>query len=266
MRYVWHVIVLVLCATCVVACAPDWQSAQPSLLAAQLAKADNAAAQRRLFYVGIALWPEQWSENDVVDLAETLRTSSSFEVVPMIASNYFADGPIAYPIADDAAIANLIATAASRAGPDDLVFVHISTHGGPGLLARKIEDGPQSTLGAAGLARLLAPLGKHRTVIVVSACYSGSLIASLRGPDRIIMTAARADRSSFGCQASSRHTFFGDAELRGFDTRDRSLHQAFIVISDDVAAMEQERHYRPPSQPQVWVGAGVQDLYEAPLF
>src|SRR5208282_1179405 len=196
----------------------------------------------------------------------TLRTTSSLEVVPLIASNFIADGPRPYPVADDAAIVGLVRTAAERAGPDDLVFVHISTHGGPGVLARKIEGRPTEILRAAGLARLLAPLGAHHTVIVLSACYSGSLIGTLRSPDRIIMTAARADRSSFGCEASSRHTFFGDAELRGFDTRGRSLHQAFIVISDEVAAMEQASHYGPPSQPQVSVGAEVKDLYEAPVF
>ncbi len=258
--------VLLACTAWLGACAPDWQSDQPSLLAAQTEKAATPAAHRRLYYIGLALWPEQWSQNDVVDLAQTLRATSNFEVVPLIASDFIADGPRTYPAADDATIASLVRTAAERAGPDDLVFVHISTHGGPGVLARKIEGGPQDILRAPGLARLLAPLAAHHTVIVLSACYSASLIASLRSPDRIIMTAARADRSSFGCQPSSRHTFFGDAELRGFDQRGRSLHQAFIVIKDEVALMEQARHYGPPSQPQVSVGADVKDLYEAPLF
>ncbi len=258
--------VLLACAAWLGACAADWQGDQPSLLATQTAKAENPATHRRLFYIGLALWPEQWSQNDVVDLAETLRATSSFEVVPLIASDFIADGPRTYPVADDAAIADLVRTAAEHAGPDDLVFVHVSTHGGPGVLARKIEGGPQDIVRASWLARLLAPLGAHHTVIVLSACYSGSLIGSLESRDRIIMTAARADRSSFGCAAMSRHTFFGDAELRGFGTRGRSLHQVFIVIGDEVAAMEQAEHYGPPSEPQVSVGAGVKELYDSPVF
>jgi hypothetical protein len=258
--------VLLACAAWLCGCAPDWQTTQPSLLAAQMAKADAPTTRPRLFYIGLALWPEQWSQNDVVDLGATLRATSDFEVVPLIASDFVAEGARTYPVAADDAIANLVRTAAERARPDDLVFVHISTHGGPSVLARKIEGGAEDLLFGNQLARLLAPLKKHRTVIVLSACYSGSLIGSLVSADRIIMTAARADRSSFGCQASSRHTFFGDAELDGFGERGRSLHQAFIVISDDVAAMEQARHFGPPSQPQVFVGAGVRALYDAPEF
>jgi hypothetical protein len=115
------------------------------------------------------------------------------------------------------------------------------------------------------LARLLQPLAGHRTVIVVSACYSGSLIGDLRAPERIIITAARADRSSFGCAPGSRHTLFGEAEVRAFGQRDRSLRQVFAAIRDDVARMESEERYQP-SEPQVWVGARATDLYDAPVF
>ena len=102
-------------------------------------------------------------------------------------------------------------------------------------------------------------------MIIISACYSGSLIGDLRAPDRIIITAARADRSSFGCAPDSRHTFFGDAEMHAFGQQDRSLRQVFAVIRDDVARMESGERYQP-SKPQVWVGANMTDLYDAPLF
>jgi hypothetical protein len=257
--------ILLVFAACLAACAPDWRADQPSLLAAQLAKADSPAKHPRLFYVGLALYPEQWSQNDVVDLAEALRNTSSFEVVPLIASNMLAGSRGTYPVADDAAISGLIRTAAARAGPDDIVFVHISTHGGPGVLARKIAGGPETALTAAQLASRLSALGTHRTVIIISACYSGSLIGAVRSPARIVITAARADRSSFGCEASSHHTFFGEAELRGFGEQGRTLHQVVAVIRDDVATMEHASRYTP-SLPQVSVGAQVTDLYESPMF
>jgi hypothetical protein len=219
---------------------------------------------KRLFYVGLALYSEHWSENDVVELAGELRDASKFFVVPMIASNVTSDRGI-YPIADDAAIASLIRSAAAQAGPDDVIFVDISTHGAPRALASKVGDGPLTELTSRELARKLAPLAGHRSVIVISACFSGSLIADLRAPDRIIITAARADRTSFGCAPDSRHTFFGDAELRAFAQPDHSLHQVFGNIRDDVAGMERAKRYTP-SEPQVSVGAGVSDLYETPAF
>jgi hypothetical protein len=258
--------VLLVCAACFGGCATDGTAEQPTVPAAQTAAAASPAAHPRLFYIGLALYPEQWSRNDVVDLADTLRSNSPLEVVPLIASNYPDGAQPAYPVADDPTMAGLIRSAAERAGPDDVVFVHISTHGGPGVLARQTDDGRQDVIGEFRLWQLLEPLGRHRTIIALSACYSGSLIGSLQSPNRIIITAARADRSSFGCAAVSRHTFFGDAELAGFGVRGRSLHQAFTVITHEVASMEQAQEYGPPSQPQISVGAGVRELYDSPLF
>jgi hypothetical protein len=222
-------------------------------------------AQRRLFYIGLALYSETWSQNDVVALSDELQRNSDFVVVPLIASNYIA-ARRQYPIADDARIATLVRTAATSAAPGDIVVVHISTHGAPGLLASRIGNQSTTAMTARSLAQRLAPLGGHDTVVIVSACYSGSLIDALRAPDRIVIAAARADRSSFGCAAGAQHTFFGNAELEAFSEPHRSLQQAFDAMRGDVARMEREQKYRPPSEPQVWVGSNVRDLYTAPLF
>ncbi len=221
--------------------------------------------RHRLFYIGLALWPESWSENDVVELAEELRQTTAFDVQPLIASNFAETAPAKYPLADDRTIATMISATAHRASPGDIVFIHISTHGARGILAREVDDRPPTVLTASALARQLAPLAGQRTVIVLSACYSGSLIGALRAPDRIIITAARADRSSFGCAAGNRHTWFGEAELRGFAEPARSLRQVFTAIRGDIAHMEREQRVTP-SEPQISVGDDVNDLYDAPIF
>ena len=182
-------------------------------------------------------------------------TRARYRVVPMIASNV-TSGARLYPIADDATIAALVGTAATQAGPDDIVFVDISSHGASQVLARKVGNHAPTALSSRELARKLEPLVGHPTVIIISACYSGSLIGDLRAPERIIITAARADRSSFGCAPDNRHTFFGEAELHAFGQQNRSLHQAFATIRDDVARMELGKRYQP-SEPQVWVGANM---------
>ena len=237
---------------------------QTTLSAQQQQVAHAPANGRRLFYIGLGLYSEPWSENDVVELAGRLQSTSQYRVVPMFASNVTSAGN-RYPIANDATIAAMVATAAAQAGPDDIVFVDISSHGGRQVLARKVGNNAPTALSSHELARKLEPLAGHRTVIVVSACYSGSLIGDLRAPERIIITAARADRSSFGCASGNRHTFFGEAELHAFGQQDRSLHQAFTDLRDEVARMEAKQRYQP-SEPQVWVGADVADLYNAPGF
>jgi hypothetical protein len=221
-------------------------------------------AGERLFYIGLALYSEHWSENDVVELGDKLREESGYQVVPMVASN-LRPHVSRLPTADDATILSFVRTAAVQAGPHDIIFVHISTHGAPYELARRIGEGETTGLSSRELARVLAPLVGHPTIIVISACYSGSFIRDLRGPRRIILTAARADRSSFGCGAGNRHTLFGEAELRAFSEPARSLRQIFAAIRNNVAGMEHRQHF-PPSQPQVSVGAEVADLYDAPMF
>jgi hypothetical protein len=228
------------------------------------ANAESPTSGKRLFYIGLALYSESWSENDIVELATELKRTSDFAVVPLIASNVLSE-PRKFPIADDATIAAFVKTATERAVPGDIVLVHISTHGADGMLARKIGDGAPTALTARALARQLAPLDGRRTVIIISACFSGSLIGDLSSPQRIILTSARADRSSFGCAAGNRHTFFGEAELYGFAQRDRSLRQVFLAIRGDIARMEETKRYRP-SEPQVSVGADVTDLYDDPVF
>lgn len=94
-----------LCATIaglMLALASPGRCAEPQ--ASPLAQHQTAANGKRLFYIGLALYSEPWSENDVVELSDRLRTASRYHVVPMIASNVVsAQGP--YPIANDANIA-----------------------------------------------------------------------------------------------------------------------------------------------------------------
>jgi hypothetical protein len=222
------VVALALASASLTGCAEP----QAALFAQQQQVANTPEKTSRLFYIGLGLYSEPWSENDVVELADMLQHASQYRVVPLIASNV-TSGARQYPIADDATIATLVISAATQAGPDDIVFVDVSSHGASRMLARKVGNHSPTALSSHELARKLEPLAEHRTVIIISACYSGSLIGDLRAPERIIITAARADRSSFGCAPDSRHTFFGEAEAHAFGQQDRSLHQVFTAIRDD---------------------------------
>jgi len=85
-------------------------------------------------------------------------------------------------------------------------LIHLTSHGSPeGLYLAQA-----GTLDPAYLADVVdAACGKYPTVILVSACYSGVfLIDALEGPNRIILTAARDDRPSFGCSSDTRYTYW----------------------------------------------------------
>ena len=80
------------------------------------------------------------------------------------------------------------------------------------LLAFPVGADPQDRAEVLDeLARLLEPLAERNLVIVISACYSGGFIDALKDERTLVMTAARADRTSFGCSDDSDFTYFGRA-------------------------------------------------------
>ena len=89
------------------------------------------------------------------------------------------------------------------------------------------------------------------------------LTLSPRPLDAIVVTAARRDRSSFGCNASMRFTVFDECILRAID---RGL--LWQTVMDHaracVAQHEQDADYHPPSEPQLFIGPGVAQLTAFP--
>lgn len=61
--------------------------------------------------------------------------------------------------------------------------------------------------------------GTLPTVILMSACYSGRFLEDgMQQPNRIILTAARKDRTSFGCQAEAEYTYWDGCLLDDLGT------------------------------------------------
>lgn len=100
------------------------------------------------------------------------------------------------------------------------------------------------------------------TILVVSACYSG--IFAQRGmlaPNRLIMTAARADRSSFGCGEDDIYPFFDACFLEAFGQAEGWIGLAELVRVC-VAREEERTNMSPPSEPQFAVGEAIRPLVE----
>ncbi|HVW72069.1 MAG TPA: C13 family peptidase [Rhizomicrobium sp.] len=94
------------------------------------------------------------------------------------------------------------------------------------------------------------------SVIVMSSCFSGQFVPALAGDNRIIMTAARPDRTSFGCGEMDHYTFFDDCFLRAMPLAD-DFPGLGGLVQQCVAAREQEMKATPPSEPQLSVGPGM---------
>ena len=111
-------------------------------------------------------------------------------------------------------------------------------------------------LPASELAALLAPLKQRNKVVVISACYSGGFIPPLKDEKTLVMTAARADRVSFGCSEENDFTYFGRALFAEALGETDNLERAFELAKERVAEREQSDGFEP-SEPQIWAPRGV---------
>jgi hypothetical protein len=95
--------------------------------------------------------------------------------------------------------------------------------------------------------------GQRPTVVILSACYSGIFVQALAGPSRMVLTAARPDRTSFGCGVSDRYPYFDTCFLREVPAA-RDFVRLGLAVQQCVTRLEAETGSEPPSEPQLTVG------------
>lgn len=131
-------------------------------------------------------------------------------------------------------------------------FIYLTTHGAP--LGVAMGNGIASLREIGDL--IDQSCADRPTVVVVSACFSGMFIPVLQADNRMILTAARADRTSFGCGETNKYTFFDQCILESLP---KSMN--FPMLADDakecVAAREKAENVSPPSEPQVSIGSSI---------
>jgi hypothetical protein len=161
------------------------------------------------------------------------------------------------PLATRESITRAVRTLAQQTGPEDLVFIYLTSHGT--AEHDLVLDQPRLELGdlpADELASALAPLKNRDKIIVISACYSGGFIPALKDERTLIMTASRADRVSFGCSEEADFTYFGDALFARALVETDDLQHAFQEAKSFVAEREIADNFEA-SEPQIWAPKGV---------
>jgi hypothetical protein len=140
----------------------------------------------------------------------------------------------------------------------DVLFLSISSHGAQGAaIAVSNSQLPLNDLTDEDLAEALNDSGIKWRVIIISACYAGAFIDSLKDPRTIIITAAAADRTSFGCSNDRDLTYFGEAFYRDALPEARSLREAFEKAKSAIAVRERREHV-DPSKPQAYFGTEME--------
>ncbi len=243
-----------------------WRLAVLALLAGLFGQVASQA-QVEVDPAGFSNWAvgivaADWRDSDgaTIEAFENAKTAltESFESVGFKAENIAAlslrpNGANGWALASEVAFASIASKAQTASSGCLLYFM---SHGSP----EGIVLGREGLLGPVRMNNLVTQwCGERPTVVVVSACYSGVFVPALAGPNRMVMTAARPDRTSFGCKAEFEYTFYDGCVLQSLPSADD-----FVDLASRTrrCVTELEHGYRlAPSEPQSLIGADVEDLF-----
>jgi hypothetical protein len=165
------------------------------------------------------------------------------------------------PMASVSTIGEALGTLAERMNrEEDILFVFLTSHGTTTHELKLQQPGfALRDLPAQELGRMLRRSGIRWKVVVVSACYSGGFIDSLRDDNTLVITAARYDRSSFGCTDDAEMTYFGRAFFKEALPKSRTFQEAFARADELVAEWERKDQPKEPrSLPQLRSAAPIE--------
>ncbi|HEY2445842.1 MAG TPA: C13 family peptidase [Rhizomicrobium sp.] len=129
-------------------------------------------------------------------------------------------------------------------------LLYLTSHGSPDGMVLG-----ETILQPAQLTRIVKnSCGERPTVVIVSACFSGIFVPALAAANRLILTAARADRTSFGCGQTDRYSYFDECVLSAW-SHTASFPALGRQAQACVSAREAKEHVGPPSEPQMSIGA-----------
>ncbi|MEQ1795859.1 MAG: C13 family peptidase [Nitrospira sp.] len=121
--------------------------------------------------------------------------------------------------------ASLRAVGSAMNRDEDILFLYITTHGSRTHdLSVELSPLELSSITPETLKAALDESSITWKVVVISACYSGGYIEPLRDDHTLVITAADATHTSFGCGNQFDYTYFGEAYF------DKGLRQTYSFV------------------------------------
>ena len=141
----------------------------------------------------------------------------------------------------------------------DGCLVYFSSHGAPTGVVLDQSILPPGRLGAM----LDKTCGQRPTIVIISACFSGVFVPELGSDNRMVLTAARPDRTSFGCGEADKYPYFDDCFLQT-TPHAKDFPSLGSQVQACVAAREIKEGMSPPSEPQLYIGPQLRPML--PLY
>jgi peptidase C13-like protein len=141
---------------------------------------------------------------------------------------------------------------------EDILLLFLSSHGSEDhYISANFPPFKLNNIDAKTISMALNAAGIKWRIIIISACYSGGFIAPLEDPYTLLITAASADRNSFGCGHDGKYTYFGDAYLESGLKQTRSFIQAFDLAKEIISEKENKEGFKN-SNPQIKLGSEIE--------
>lgn len=232
---------------------------QPELLDKALDTLKPSRTDRpEVYFVGMAPYSSQDVFKREITSAHQIVDERLDTVGRSVVMTNHADTIETHPLATMTNLERVLWRIAQRMDRDkDILVLYITTHGIEGLMSVSFSRFAMNDITPDKLAAILARTGIKNRVIMLSACHSGSFLPALAHPDAVVMAAARADRSSFGCSNGRDWTFFGDALFNHALRETRSLTDAFERAKVTVTKWETDQKLSPASEPQIAIGENI---------
>lgn len=134
---------------------------------------------------------------------------------------------------------------------EDIVFVFMTSHGSEQHdWIVQLGDLSLTQITPDDLIEAYDNAGIRWRVSVVSACYSGGYADVLAAPTSLVISAARADRTSFGCGSDADLTYFGRAYFAEALAQTPDFVAAFGIAAARIRKREQQDGFEA-SEPQL---------------
>lgn len=233
---------------------------QSHLLAKQLAKVETSSAnasQTKLYYLGFAAWgaqqvflrEEQLARAKIGERFHAEKTSLTLVNQPSTVYEQ--------PLANRTNLRKALLGLSKKMDLEkDVLWLFITSHGAhnKGAAVSFYPFPFDANLTPDVLKAQLDEAHIKWRIIVVSACYSGYYLPALQNENTIIMTAASAETTSFGCDDSEEFTYFGRALFKDSFDNTAPLETIFQQAIQSVSAREISEKITQPSKPQLFMG------------
>lgn len=166
-----------------------------------------------------------------------------------------------FPLATRTAIEQAVTAIREKMNVEqDILLVYLTSHGSDDHRFHIAMPGLElPSVSKTELAEILQKSGIRWQVIIISACYSGGFIPQLQNDTTLVITAAREDRQSFGCDDRNDMTYFARAYFKESFTQNPDLITAFDRAKTLVEKWEDEDFPEDEhSEPQIFVGEKIQ--------